>query len=182
MARTGPRLVPGHPTEITAAWLTDALRSTGVIAPGTRVRTCAHAPLVALSVAGEARDDGGGLSGPQLVRLQLAYEGGAGPEQLVAKCGNWGDKQHMPAWPLQSRLLQVIGHLRLEDQFRNEMRFYQDIHPHLQGLRLPRVYYVSAHEINSPCLWPGRMCLFLVSFCRRYSLFYSPFIIATLVH
>ena len=143
MARTGPRLVPGHPTEITTAWLTDALRSTGVIAPGTRVRTCAHAPLVALSVAGETRDDGGGLSGPQLVRLQLAYEGGAGPEQIVAKCGNWGDKQHMPAWPLQSRLLQVIGHLRLEDQFRSEMRFYQDIHPHLAGLRLPRVYYVG---------------------------------------
>src|SRR5262245_8620292 len=96
MARTSAPLVQGHPHDITAAWLTCALRSTGVIAPGTRVRTCAHHPLVALSVAGEARDDGGGLSGPQLVRLTLDYEGGDGPAQMVAKCGNWGDKQHMP--------------------------------------------------------------------------------------
>src|SRR5688572_24297506 len=133
MARTGVPLVPGHPHDITAAWLTTALRSTGVIAPGTQVRTCAHHSLVALSVAGEVRDDGGGLSGPQLVRLTPAYEGGDGPAQMVAKCGNWGDKQHMPAWPWKSRLIQVIGHLRLEEQFRSEMRFYQDIHPHLQG-------------------------------------------------
>ena len=131
MERAVAPLVPGHPTEITTAWLTRVLRSTGVIAPGTRVRTCAHHPIVAVSVSGEVRDDGGGLSGPQLVRLQLAYEGGTGPGQMVAKCGNWGDKAHMPAWPLKSRLIQVIGNLRLEEQFRSEMTFYQDIHPHM---------------------------------------------------
>src|SRR5207237_6653805 len=110
---------------------------------GTRVRTCDQHPIVACSVTGAARDDGGGLSGPQLVRLKLAYEGGAGPAQMVAKWGNWGDKQHMPAWPWKSRLIQVLGNLRLEGQFRSEIIFYQDVHPHLQGLRLPRVYYVA---------------------------------------
>jgi hypothetical protein len=132
-----------HRHDLTAAWLTSALRSTGVIAPGTRVRTCTQHPIVTVSVTGEAREDGGGLSGPQLVRLRLAYEGGAGPAQLVAKFGNWGDKQDMPAWPWQSRLIQVVGNLRLEEQFRREILFYQDVHPHLQGLRLPRVYYVA---------------------------------------
>ena len=153
MGRTVAPLVPGHPTEITAAWLTSVLRSTGVIAPGTRVRTCAHHPIVAVSVSGEVRDDGGGLSGPQLVRLQLAYEGGAGPGQMVAKCGNWGDKEHMPAWPLKSRLIQVIGNLRLEEQFRSEMTFYQDIHPHMQGVRLPRVYYVGMTDAPPVRAW-----------------------------
>jgi hypothetical protein len=170
MVRTVAPLVPGHPHEITTAWLTSALRSTGVIAPETRVRTCVHHPIVALSVTGEPRDDGGGLSGSQLVRLQLAYEGGAGPAQMVAKCGNWGDKQHMLAWPLKSRLLQVIGNLRLEEQFRSEMLFYQDIHPHLQGLRLPRVYYVGLTDVPPVQAWsyvlfdtrtPLRFCVLL---------------------
>ena len=145
--------VPRHRHDLTAAWLTSALRSTGVIAPGTRVRRCAQHPLVTVSVTGEAREDGGGLSGPQLVRLQLAYEGGAGPAQMVAKLGDWGDKQHMPAWPWQIRLLQVVGNLRLEEQFRREILFYQDVHPHLRGLRLPRVYYVAMTDAPLVSAW-----------------------------
>jgi hypothetical protein len=79
MGQTVAPPVPRHRHDITAAWLTHALRSTGVIAPGTQVRRCDQHPLVTVSVTGEAREDGGGLSGPQLVRLQLAYEGGTGP-------------------------------------------------------------------------------------------------------
>ena len=153
MVRTIAPLVPVDRHGLTAAWLTSALRSTGAIAPGTRVISCAHHPVVTFSVSGEARDDGGGLSGPQIVRLQLAYEGGAGPAQMVAKYGNWGDKQHMPAWPLQSRLIQVIGHLRLEEQFRSEMTFYQDIHPYIQGAQLPRVYYVGMTDAPLVNAW-----------------------------
>jgi hypothetical protein len=150
--------VPRHRHDLTAAWLTRALRSTGVIAPGTRVRTCAQHPLVTVGVTGETREDGGGLSGPQLVRLQLAYEGGAGPAQMVAKLGDWGDKQSMPAWPWQSRLIQVVGHLRLEEQFRREILFYQDVHPHLQGLRLPRVYYVAMTDAPLVSAWSYVLC------------------------
>ena len=153
MGQTIAPPVPRHRHDITTAWLTRALRSTGVIAPGTRVRTCDQHPIVTCSVTGAARDDGGGLSGPQLVRLQLAYEGGAGPAQMVAKCGNWGDKQSMPAWPWKSRLIQVLGNLRLEEQFRSEIIFYQDVHPHLQGLRLPRVYYVAMTDAPLVSAW-----------------------------
>jgi len=153
MGQTVAPPVPMHGHDITAAWLTSALRSTGVIAPGTRVRTCAQHPIVTRSVTGEAREDGGGLSGPQLVRLKLAYEGGAGPTQMVAKCGDWGDKQYMPAWPWKSRLIQVVGNLRLEEQFWSEILFYQDVHPHLQGLRLPRVYYVAMTDAPLVSAW-----------------------------
>jgi len=150
--------IPGDCHGITAAWLTSALRSTGTIAEGTRVRACTYHPMVAVSASGEARDDGGGLSGPQLVRVTLSYEGGVGPAHLVVKFGNWEDKAQMPAWPWKSRLLQVIGHLRLEDQFRQEVVFYQDMHPHLQGLRLPKVYYAAMTDAPPVPAWAYMLC------------------------
>src|SRR5262245_9943771 len=158
MGQTVAPRVPRHCHDMTASWLTSALRSTGVIAPGTRVRRCDQHSLVTVSVTGEAREDGGGLSGPQLVRLQLDCEGGTGPAQMVAKVGDWGDKQHMPAWPWQLRLIQVVGHLRLEEQFRREILFYQDVHPHLQGLRLPRVYYVAMTDAPLVSAWSYVLC------------------------
>jgi hypothetical protein len=146
-------LIPEHRHGITPAWLTSALRSTGVIAPETRVIACTQHPIVAVSASGEARDDGGGMSGPQIVRLTLAYEGGTGPAQMVAKFGNWGDKQQIPAWPLKSRLIQVVGNLRLEEQFRREITFCKDIHPHIRGVRLPTVYYVAMEHAPSVSKW-----------------------------
>jgi Ecdysteroid kinase-like family len=153
MVQTVAPLVPEHRNWITAAWLTSALRSTGVIAPGTRVIACAQHPIVACSASGEARDDGGGLSGPQIVRLKLAYDGGVGPAQMVVKFGNWGDKQQIPAWPLQGRVIQVVGNLRLEEQFRSEITFYKDIHPHIRGVRLPTVYYVAMVDAPQVSKW-----------------------------
>ena len=68
--------VPLHRDAITAEWLTYALRSTGAIAADTQVTACEQRPVVAFTLSGEAREDGGGLSGPQIVRLKLIYEGG----------------------------------------------------------------------------------------------------------
>src|SRR5262245_65998404 len=70
--------VPRHRHDLTAAWLTSALRSTGVIAPGTRVRRCAKHPIVNVSVTGQARGDGGGLYGLQVVCLPRDRRGGLG--------------------------------------------------------------------------------------------------------
>jgi hypothetical protein len=153
MGQTVAPLVPVDRHGISAAWLTSALRSTDAIAPGTRVSACAHHPVVAFSALGEAREDGGGLSGPQLVRLQLTYEGGTGPAQMVVKFGNWGDKQHMPAWPWKSRLIQVLVNVRFEEQFRSEIMFYQHIQPHLHGVRLPTVYYVAMVDAPTVSNW-----------------------------
>ena len=136
-------LVPAHPHGITPAWLTGALRSTGVISQATRVTACAQHPVVALTLSGTARADGGGISGSQIVRLVLTYDGGTGPVQIIAKCANWQDKHQMPAWPLKSRLIQVLGHMRLEENFRREVTFFQHIRPHLRGRRLPTIYYVA---------------------------------------
>ena len=145
--------VPVSCDAITAEWLTYALRSTGAIAAESWVTACEQQPIVAFTLSGEAREDGGGLSGPQIVRLKLAYEGGTGPEQMVVKFGNWFDKQQMPAWPLKTRLIQAIGNLRLEDQFRSEIKFFQDIWPHINGVLLPKVYYAALSDSPNAQTW-----------------------------
>lgn len=145
--------VPVSRDAITAEWLTHALRSTGAIAAESWVTACEQQPVVAFTLSGEAREDGGGLSGPQIVRLKLAYEGGTGPEQMVVKFGNWFDKQQMPAWPLKTRLIQAIGNLRLEDQFRSEIKFFQDIWPHINGVLLPKVYYAALSDSPNAQAW-----------------------------
>ena len=43
--------------------------------------------------------------------------------------------------------------LAAEEQFRSEILFYQDVHPHLQGLRLPRVYYVAMTDAPRVSAW-----------------------------
>lgn len=145
--------VPVSRDAITAEWLTHALRSTGTIAAESRVTACEQQPIVAFTLSGETRQDGGGLSGPQIVRLKLAYEGGTGPEQMVVKFGNWFDKQQMPAWPWKTRLIQAIGNLRLEDQFRSEIKFFQDIWPHINGVLLPKVYYAAIADTPNVKTW-----------------------------
>lgn len=153
MASTVALPVPCHREAMTAAWLTHALRSTGVIGPQTRVIACTQHPVVAATVSGDTREDGGGISGSQIVRLRLTYDGGTGPAQLIAKFGNWQDKHQMPPWPLKTRLLQVVGHMRLEEQFRNEVTFFQHIRPHLRGILLPEIYYVAMAETRSVSAW-----------------------------
>jgi Ecdysteroid kinase-like family len=153
MAATVAPGVPTHRAGITPAWLTSALRSSGVITPDTRVIACPQHPVVAVTVSGDTREDGGGLSGPQIVRLRLTYAGGTGPAQLIAKFGNWQDTHQMPAWPLKSRLLQVLGRMRLEEQFRSEVRFFQHIAPHLRGILLPKVYYAALSDARNAGAW-----------------------------
>jgi hypothetical protein len=104
---------------------------------------------VAVTRSGTARADGGGISGSQIVRLVLTYAGGTGPGQIIAKFANWQDKHQMPAWPLKSRLIQVLGHMRLEEHLRREVTFFQHIRPHLRGLRLPKIFYVALTEARN---------------------------------
>jgi hypothetical protein len=92
MVSTASPPVPAHRHEITPVWLTSALRSTGVISPATRVITCAQHPVVAVAVSGDAREDDGGISGPQIVRLP-------GP-RAHATGGTLSERSHvLPAYP-----------------------------------------------------------------------------------
>ncbi len=66
--------IPNRLADITADWLTDALRTTGVISPATRVVACDQVVL----------GTGVGFAG-DLARLTVTYEGGDGPATMVAK-------------------------------------------------------------------------------------------------
>ncbi|ETW96109.1 MAG: hypothetical protein ETSY1_27930 [Candidatus Entotheonella factor] len=145
--------VPVNRDDFTAAWLTAALQSTETIGAGTRVTACQQQSMVVFTSSGETREDGGGLSGPQIVRLQLTYEGGSGPAQMVLKFGNWADKQQMPAWPWKTRLVQVLGHMRLEDQFRSEIQFFQKIQPYIGDVQTPKVYYAAISDAPNAFGW-----------------------------
>jgi hypothetical protein len=145
--------VPRRRDHFTTAWLTAALQSTGTIDANTRVTACQPQALVAFTLSGEAREDGGGLSGPQIVRLQLTYEGGSGPTPMVLKFGNWADKRQMPTWPRKTRLIQVLGRMRLEDQFRSEIQFFRKIQPHISGVQTPQVYYAAIADAPNVPDW-----------------------------
>ena len=69
------------------------------------------------------------------------------------KFGNWFDKQQMSAWPWKTRLIQAIGNLRLEDQFRSEIKFFQDIWPHIDSVQLPKVYYAAVSDRPNVNTW-----------------------------
>ncbi|WP_089945605.1 phosphotransferase [Candidatus Entotheonella palauensis] len=145
--------VPAGLHDFTPVWLTAALQSSGTIGAGTRVVVCQPQPLVAFALSGEAREDGGGLSGPQIVRLHLTYEGGPGPAQIVLKFGNWSDKRQMPTWPWKIRLVQVLGHMWLEDQFRSEIQFFQKIQPYIDGMQTSKVYYAAISDAPNASGW-----------------------------
>jgi hypothetical protein len=146
-------LVPVSRHAVTVDWLTMALQRTKTIDGRTRVTACEQHPMVVSTVSGEAREDGGGISGPQIVRLRLAYEGGGGPSQMVLKFGNWSDRRQMPAWPWKARLIQVMSNMRLEDQFRSEVQFFQRIRPHISGFQTPTVYYAAMSDAPNVFGW-----------------------------
>lgn len=59
----------------------------------------------------------------------------------------------MPAWPLTSRLIHVLGHIRVEECFRREVTFFQHIRPHLRGLLLLQISDVAMVEARTVSAW-----------------------------
>ena len=109
--------IPTTLDELTAPWLTDALRSSGVIGVGTRVSA------VSLETLGE----GAGFIG-QLARLTLTYDGPASgaPNTLIAK---------MPALDPGARELAGLYGL-----YEREYRFYRELADEMT-FRTPHCYY-----------------------------------------
>lgn len=112
--------IPAGPDALTAEWLTDALRSTGIIT-GARVE----------SHTADVIGEGSGFIG-QLARVGLQYdrpEAGA-PASLVAK------------FPAASAAGREIGNLF--DFYRREIRFYEEIAGEVE-LHTPRRYYSASN-------------------------------------
>ncbi|MBF6600164.1 MAG: phosphotransferase [Dehalococcoidia bacterium] len=114
--------IPAGPEQLSAEWLTDALRQNGII----------DAPAVA-SFDATTIAEGSGFIG-QLARVALAYDGAApgAPDTLIAK------------FPGASEGGRQIGNLFRF--YEREIRFYEEI-AHRIEMRVPRRYH-SAMDIE----------------------------------
>lgn len=109
--------LPGWLDEITASWLTEALRSTSTIDAGTSVSESSW----------ELLGDGEGFIG-DLALVSISYEGGDGPASAVVK---------VPTRRPENRGFGMIAR-----QYENEVRFYSELHDRA-GVRTPTPYFVE---------------------------------------
>ncbi|MDO9444131.1 MAG: hypothetical protein Q7K37_02365, partial [Dehalococcoidia bacterium] len=109
--------IPGGPDEITAAWLTTALREWGVLTERSRV----------FAVSIEALTERAGVNG-QTFRLRLKYQGDQGPATMVAK---------LPASHPSAR-----GVAAFQRWYERETRFYLELAPD-SPLRVPEPYFAA---------------------------------------
>jgi hypothetical protein len=112
-------MLPRAPEEVTAAWLTDALRERKVIDASTAVG----------SIRSQTIGEGTGFIG-QLARLALIYERGAGPATLIGK------------FPTLDPGGREIGNLFRF--YEREVRFYEEIAERVE-LATPRCLYSAAN-------------------------------------
>jgi hypothetical protein len=117
--------LPQSAEALTAAWLTDALRSSGTIRAATRVSRCDAKPLGA----------GGGLIGV-VARVALDYDGDAAgaPRTLIAK---------FPS-PVASNRAVADTY----DMYGREVRFYSELAPSTP-LPHPRCYFAGRAPTSS---------------------------------
>ena len=117
MTMTVPVRMPGRLDEISVEWLTDALRSSGTIPADSRVSN------MSWSLLGE----GEGFLG-DLARIELEYEGVAGPATAVLK---------IPTTKPENRGLGVMF-----SAYENVVRFYNELAQHTK-VRRPRCYFAD---------------------------------------
>ncbi len=119
--------IPGTLEDLTAPWLTDALRSSETIGPQTEVSS------LSWSLLGE----GQGFLG-DLARIEIEYDGPPGPATAVVK---------IPTAKPQNRGLGIIF-----SSYQNEGRFYEELASHT-ATRLPRCYFSGIeHEPRSAAI------------------------------
>lgn len=114
--------IPTGPGDVTASWLTSALRETGVLRDAT-----------VTGFDAEVIGEGAGLIG-QLARLRLRYDrpDSGGPDTLIAK---------FPAATPENREIGNIFRF-----YEREIRFYEEL-AHRVPVRVPRRYY-SAMDLE----------------------------------
>lgn len=121
MTTTTPSIrMPGSLDEISAEWLTSALRSTNTI------QADSHVSKMSWELLGE----GQGFLG-DLARISMEYEGTPGPKTAVLK---------IPTTKPENRGLGVMF-----SAYENEVRFYNELAQHLK-IRMPQCYFADLED------------------------------------
>ena len=155
--------VPGSFDEITPAWCEWALKKDGTIGENTTVTT-AKVERFKDEITGEV-NDGGGLTGAKLIRINLGYGGetnGGEPESVVSKIMFESKETVSLPWRI---VLYLTGawDLTSEDFWRTDIKFFRNILPVIETkYKSPKVYYTGIMDngnrnfftstiLNRPC-------------------------------
>lgn len=131
MTTTAPIRMPGKLDDISAEWLTSALRTTDTI------QADSHVSRMSWELLGE----GQGFLG-DLARISLEYEGSPGPSSAVLK---------IPTTKPENRGLGVMF-----SAYENEVRFYNELAQHTK-IRMPQCYFADLEDEPKSAAIAGRV-------------------------
>eukprot|EP01046_Picozoa_sp_COSAG06_P078990 COSAG06_NODE_26510_length_613_cov_1.044747_1_plen_81_part_01 len=78
---------------MSAEWLDEALHRSGALPSDAKLLEVETDAMVVKSLEGNDREDGGGISGPKIIKLKLTFDGAPAdlPTKMVLK---WGSLTH----------------------------------------------------------------------------------------
>ena len=96
------------------------------------------------SLEGDAREDGGGISGPKILKLRLTYSANAPPGLPSTMIFKWGSYANFTATSLPIRAYLWFNSQSMEGMLRCEAAVYKEVTPLLEaGIRVPKCFYVG---------------------------------------
>lgn len=144
-ANAHPDIVPiaanGSPA-LSKEWLQAAMKRGGSLPAGASVTRLETDAMVVMSLEGNEREDGGGISGPKIVKLRVGYSGegvAVLPATVVVK---WGSLAHFVPFELPIRVYLWYVGLSFEKMLRCEAAVYSNAKTlEDAGLRIPKILY-----------------------------------------
>ena len=100
--------------------------------------------MVVKSLEGKDREDGGGISGPKIIKLKLTYSANAPADLPTNMILKWGSLTHFKKDELIIRVYLWFVELNLAQMLRCEAGVYRQAAKFEElGIRVPKCYYVE---------------------------------------
>lgn len=129
---------------ISAEWLDAALHRSGVLTSEVTLLEVNQDAMVVKSLEGCDREDGGGISGPKIVKLKLTYSEAAPADLPTNMILKWGSLTHFVRDELPVRVYLWLVEMNLGQMLRCEAGVYRQRDVLVkQGIKIPRAYYVG---------------------------------------
>ena len=89
------------------------------------------------------KEDGGGISGPKVLKMEIVYSEGAPAELPTRVVLKWGSLVHFSTYAFAIRLYLWYANVRLEEMLRCESSVYENAATLIKetGIRMPKCYY-----------------------------------------
>ena len=146
-----PALRSGSGPAVSREWAEAALRRSGALAEDASLVAMAEAKMMVTNMEGNELEDGGGLSGPKIIKLRMTFSSNAPadlPNSMICK---WGSYAHFTESDLGIRLYFWFAALKFERVLRCESSVYR--HRELlqqAGINVPRCFYTGDSYPKDP--------------------------------